>query len=101
MAEKHRLNDQPFTCHNRNYQTDIRRGYPHGVGNAKGSVFPDALVNTGHSLWLEYVTGVEDEVFWLMWYDPNGSPTIPLSGIFHSQDIQTISRGLASFIQVP
>jgi len=102
MAFKDRLNGQAFTCANRRFQTNISKGHPHGVGNAGGSVFAQALVNSGYSLWLEYVSGKDgEEMFWLMWYDPDGSPTIPLSGVFEAPDIQEISRGLASFIQVP
>ncbi len=102
MAFKDRLNVQAYTCANRRYRTNTDKGHPHGTGQAKGSVFPQALVNTGYSLWLEHVTGAEgEEVFWLMWYDGQGSPTIPMSGVFDGPDIQTISRGLASFIQVP
>ena len=102
MAFKHRLNGQAYTCSNSRYHTNTDKGSPHGVGNALGSVFPQALVNTGYSLWLEHVLGPDgEEVFWLMWYDQQGSPTIPLSGIFDGPDIQTISRGLASFIEIP
>lgn len=102
MAHKDRLNGQPFTCANKRYQTNVSKGHPHGPGTAKGSVFPQALVNTGYSLWLEHVLSTDDEeAFWLMWYDGQGLPTIPMSGVFGASDIQEITRGLASFIQVP
>jgi hypothetical protein len=106
MAFKDRLNGIAYTCRNRRYQTNIGRNgsHPHGAGQAMGSVFPHWLVNhNGYSLWLEHVfeptTGAE--WFWLMWYDPNGDPTIPLSGVFDAADIQEMVGRLASFIQVP
>jgi hypothetical protein len=94
----------PYTCANKRFETDISKGRHHGAGQAAGSVFDQPLVGGGgYSLWLEYVTDRVDhrDVFWFMWYDSNGSPTIPLSGVFDSADIQEISRRLASFIQVP
>ena len=67
------------------------------------SVFPTALANTGYSLWLEHVTDklYGQGTYWLMWYDPHGNPTIPLSGVLNAPDIQEMTRQLASFLQVP
>jgi len=57
MAKDHRLNEQPFTCANRRFQTDISKGNPHGENRARGSVFDAPLVQAdGHTLWLEYAT---------------------------------------------
>jgi hypothetical protein len=104
LAFKDRLNDIAFTCSNRRFETDISKGHPHGNGQVIGSVFPQPVFGgIGYTLWLEYVTDKLDghHVFWLMWYDTNGSPTIPLSGVFDASDIQGIASRLATFIQVP
>jgi hypothetical protein len=102
LAAKHRLNGQPFTCSNSKYETNVQKGHAHGTGNASGSVFPHPIVQHGYSLWLEYVTCKDDgaDVFWLMWYDGNGDPTIPLSGVLNADDIQIVSESLASFIKI-
>ena len=60
-----------FTCSNSKYQTNVKLGYAHGAGNAKGSVFETALITRDdESLWLEHVTETNSdaELFWLMWY---------------------------------
>ena len=105
MSARHRVNGTiPYTCENAGYATNIAKGYPHGPGQAAGSVFDQALVggHSGYSLWLEYVTekATGADTFWLMWYD-GGTPTIPLSGVFDASDIQTMASRLASFIKVP
>lgn len=33
-----------------------------------------------------------------MWYDPNGVPTIPLSGVFTKDDLQEMVSLLAGFV---
>jgi hypothetical protein len=104
MAFQHRLNGIAFTCSNRRFNTNITKGHPHGNGQAVGSVFAQPLFwSLSNSLWLEYVEDKVDgvEVFWLMWYDANGSPTIPLSGVFEASDIKEIAKRLAGFIDIP
>jgi hypothetical protein len=105
VARDHRIldpngNRQDFTCANSQYRTDISKGEPHGTGRARGSVFDSPLVNHGGwSLWLEHVVASGgSETYWLMWYDPKGVPTIPLSGVLDKADIQEMSRQLASFV---
>jgi len=101
----HRIiqNGQPisFTCENRRFMTNIARGSAHGAAPARGSVFPNSLINHGgYTLWLEHVVekeGVPD-LFWLMWYDPAGIPTIPLSGIFDRNDLREMLGQLANFV---
>ena len=108
MAFKDRLNGIAYTCSNSRFHTDITKGHPHGAGQARGSVFGQGVLPAsaagGYSLWLEYViepkTG-DDDWFWLMWYDSNEDPTIPLSGVFKRRQIQEMARRLSDFIQVP
>ncbi len=98
------INGQPYTCRNARYQTDVTRGKSHGAGHASGSVFDAPLVNTGqYSLWLEYVQDHKygGDCFWLMWYDGNGRPTIPASGVFDAGQLRSMNAQLAAFIQVP
>ncbi len=78
----------PFTCCNSKYQTNVKLGYEHGKGNAKGSVFETALITRDdESLWLEHVTetGSDAELFWLMWYK-GGRPAVKSSGVFNRTD---------------
>lgn len=89
------ISGQSYTCRNGRFQTDLSKGKPHGAGNAVGSVFDAPLINNGgYSLWLEYVVDHKygDECFWLMWYGGNGTPTIPLSGVFDLDPIENDER---------
>lgn len=95
---------QPYTCRNSRFQTDLTRGKPHGAAQARGSVFNAPLVNNGgYSLWLEYVEDHKfgGNMFWLMWYDGNGAPTIPASGVFDETQLRDMNSQLATFIRVP
>lgn len=90
-----------YTCENRRFRTNIDKGYSHGsLSPVKGSVLEDALINTGYSLWLEHVLDKTsgDEVYWLMWYDHNGTPTIPMSGIFGKDELEQMIGKLARFV---
>lgn len=105
MAIDHRLVGAsgaklPFSCGNRRYRTNINKGVPHGASPTRGSVFPVALINHGYSLWLEHVEeiGSGDEVYWLMWYDSNGTPTIPMSGIFDKAELGEMTKQLTGFL---
>lgn len=98
------INGQPYTCRNARFQTDVKRGKPHGASPACGSVFAAPLVdNGGYSLWLEYVEDHKNSgsMFWLMWYDGQGSPTIPASGVFDDDQLRAMNGQLSSFIRVP
>ncbi len=104
MARKDRIDDQAFTCGNYRFETDTLKGHPHGTDQSPGSVFEQPLIeHDGYSLWLEHVRGKrgDSDCYWLMWYDLEGSPTIPLSGVFDASDIQTLAARLAAFILVP
>jgi hypothetical protein len=105
MAAKDRINGTvPFTCENRAFKTNIHKGVPHSASQARGSVFDAPLIDHGdNSLWLEHVTVKADgsDCFWLMWYDADGTPTIPLSGVLEAGDIKRLAGRLAAFIQVP
>lgn len=111
MSSDHRIidasgNRMPYTCENILYKTDITRGNPSNTQHMKrGSVFNQSLIDSqSHSLWLEYVIDKQNddtELFWLMWYDSQGKPTIPLSGIFRRNDIQLMVGRLAEFILIP
>ena len=105
MANDHRLIDSsgvriPFSCGNRRYRTNVNKGVQHGGSSTRGSVFQGPLINHGYSLWLEHVEEIEtgDEIYWLMWYDNNGFPTIPMSGIFDKDELSEMTRQLASFV---
>ena len=107
MAQDHRIEDHngqrlAFTCENRRYRTNINKGEPHSPqSQTRGSVFQSALVDhDGWSLWLEHVEGIEApaEVYWLMWYGPDGRPAIPLSGVFDRTELSTIVGRLAQFV---
>lgn len=100
------IDGQAFTCRNRRFQTDINNlsSYPHGQGHALGSVFAEPLVNNGgYTLWLEHVEDYKrgDKMFWLMWYNVKGVPTIPASGVFDRIDVRKMVGQLSSFIEVP
>jgi len=89
-----------FTNENSRFRTNTAKGYPHGLGQPAGSVFPDPLFDEGFSLWLEHVieraTGRES--YWLMWYDENGRPTIKVSGVMSRDDLKILAQKL---IEVP
>ena len=90
-----------YTCQNRRFGTDINKGFPHGnYSQTLGSVFPEQLMESnGYTLWLEYVFDENDEnLYWLMWYDSDGKPTIPLSAIFNNDDLGNMITQLTKFI---
>ena len=108
MARDHRIEQNgqrvDYTCENRRFRTDIAKGQSHGQHPTRGSVFAEPLAGgqgpDEYSLWLEHVISTDDpddECYWLMWYC-NGSPTIPLSGILHRDDIANMQRLFAAFI---
>ena len=86
-----------FTFENKGYKTNINNGYPHGNGNAKGSVIESALYkDVDCSLWIEHVVSVKDtsdQCYWFMWYK-NGRSTIPLSGIIGKSGIVTVLNNI-------
>ena len=101
----HTLNGIPFTCENRRFATNITMGFPHGPGQAIGSVIASPLItaasNGGYSLWIEYLTDASGEmapgdVFWLMWYGPTGNPTIPASGVFDKKGLAEMIAALTT-----
>jgi hypothetical protein len=103
MAEKDRLNGVPFTCSNSRYNTNIEKGKPHGRGEARGSVFDKPLVSSnGYTLWLEHVIDrkYDRETLWLMWYKPDGTPTIPMSGEIPADQVKAMASRLAGFIKL-
>ncbi len=108
MATDHRMNGPsgpvPFTCENRRFRTDVSKGQPHGKSPAKGAVTGKPLVDVGgYSLWLEHVETTDDDgptgdYYWLMWYDPSGLPTIPMSGVFGPDDLARMVEQLMAFV---
>jgi len=107
MAYDHRIIDAtgrriPYSCENRSYRTHMTKGNPHGeIAPTGGSVFEAPLVNhAGHTLWLEHVEEISSgaELYWLMWYQPSGVPTIPMSGVFDRAELGQMIGQLASFI---
>lgn len=103
MAKKDRIDDKPFTCRNARFETDIQKGEPHGKGHARGSVFPEPLVPGDRStLWLEFVRNTKggSDTFWLMWYDNEGTPAIPLSGVISVDQIKQMTAKLTDYIKL-
>ena len=94
------INNTPYTCENKRFKTNIVRGKPHGSAAVLGSVFPQALINNGYSLWIEHIIDKNDnsEGFWLMWYDANGAPTIPLSGAMWPNELREMIAQLSKFV---
>jgi hypothetical protein len=97
VAKDHRITHAglklDFSCTNACFRTNVKKGQAHGSCPTKGSVFGGPLVhqaNGGFSLWLEHVENIEsgDEMYWLMWYDAKGFPTMPMSGVFDRDDIK-------------
>lgn len=89
-----------YTCENSRFKTDVTQGHPHGSlpGAALGSVYPDALLQSnGWSLWLEHIADKRGgpSVFWLMWYEPGGKPTMPMSAVFSRADFEEMIGRLA------
>lgn len=107
MARDSRItgeDNQPiaFTCRNRRFETNIRKGEPHKpFADTLGSVFPEPLIDhDGYTLWIEHVWEPETdaEYYWLMWYNPEGIPTIPLSGVFDRTDLEAMVSRLARLV---
>ena len=105
MAADHRIQAPdgsriPFTCENRRYVTDLAEGFPHSPrGEARGSTIKGPLFDFGDaSIWLESVVekASGEKCFWLMWYDSNGRPIIPLSGVFSQSDIERAAQALGT-----
>ena len=90
-----------YTCANYRFRTNTESGFAHGSNVARGSVFPEALACNadGSSLWLEHVVDdSEGSFYWLMWYDAQGKPTIPLSGILTRDHISNMAVMLTKVI---
>jgi len=93
-----------FTNTNSRYETNTKKGHPHGDGKPEGSVFKEPIFIDGDSLWLEHVIDIKtgrDDLYWLMWYDVHGRPTTKVSGILSRDDLKALSRNLSSFLEVP
>ena len=108
MAADHRIEQNGqrlnYTCENAAYRTNIDKGEHHDLSHHyRGSVFAEPIkghLGDEYTLWLEHVKvkhDPDDECYWLIWYK-NGRPTIPLSAIWHREDIAKMQRLLASFI---
>ena len=95
-------NRMPFSCENRAFRTNVNKGETHGAyATTRGSVFKEPLIEgNGWTLWLEHVEEISsgNECYWFMWYQPNGEPTIPLSGVFGRKDLANMQRMLADFV---
>ena len=91
----------PFSCENWRFRTTLAKGFAHGVSGTRGSVLPAPLVAGDYSLWLEHVESKQEDGqrdwYWLMWYDPEGNPTIPLSGVLTRDQLCDMVRHLLQF----
>ena len=80
------------------FRTAIIKGLPHGQHATRGTVTGVPLIHgQDSSLWLEHVEssdGGSGEWYWLMWYTPDGWPTIPASSIFEKADFEEMTRQL-------
>jgi hypothetical protein len=86
-----------FTCSNKRFETNQKKGFPHGQGQAGGSVFQDALYGAGgDSLWLEHVydKAEENECYWLMWYDEHGNAKLGAGTVFNKKDLKEMAARL-------
>lgn len=95
------IGGQPYTCENARFKTNINKGHSHGLAPARGSALLNPLVSHHYSLWLEHIVDKQDdsEAFWLMWYDDQGRPTIPLSGAMWLDQLRDMVGGLSKFIE--
>jgi hypothetical protein len=68
----------------------------------KGSVFLEPLVRGDYTLWLEHVSNRKagPDTFWLMWYDGEGTPKIPMSGVISADQIKLMTAKLSEFIKL-
>jgi len=108
MAADNRIEQQGkrlgYTCENAAYSTNIGKGERHAPSHSyQGSVFSEPIkgrLGDEYTLWLEHVIAKRnpnDECYWLIWYK-NGRPTIPLSAIWHREDLARMQRLLTSFL---
>ena len=92
----------PYSCENKRFRTNVNIGRRHGAALTRGSVTGDALIGSGgYTLWLEHVEEIGDpqaEWYWLMWYDPSGVPTVPLSSVFTRAQLADMVRELMQFV---
>lgn len=97
---ENRLN---FSCRNGKFGTNINRGMSHSPSETPGSVLPEPLAwgVGGYTLWLEHVEDLSDpdaQWYWLMWYDLEGRPILPGSGIFNRDQLARMASQLMRFI---
>lgn len=89
-----------YTCKNARFKTDIHQGFAHAPYSVtRGSVLERPLVESAEAtLWLEHVKeiGGPADLFWLMWYDAGGIPTIPLTAVFGCEALKEMIRRLSS-----
>lgn len=95
-----------YTCTNNNFQTNINLGFHHGTNNTRGSVLNTPLhIDNECSLWIEHVTDHSNprkRLYWLMWYNANGTPTINTSAIFDKNEVKALINNLvSSFLNIP
>ena len=80
-----------FSCATRRHRTDVTRGRAHGERAAtRGSVFAGPLVERdGYTLWLEFVAPSARDTggYWLVWYDPFGTPAFATSTLLEHDDV--------------
>jgi hypothetical protein len=53
-------------------------------------------------LWLEYVRNKKggQNTYWLMWYDDEGTPKLPMSGVISENELKTMTSRLTEFINL-
>ena len=95
-----------FSCANRRFETDLGCGQRHRSSPTLGSVTGEPLVSDPeYSLWLEHVRdrhdearGREEGLYWLIWYNDEQKPVIPLSAVFNRQQLANMARQLMQFL---
>lgn len=65
-------------------------------------MFDTSLISGTLSLWLEYVRNKKggQNTYWLMWYDDEGTPKLPMSGVISENELKTMTSRLTEFINL-
>lgn len=85
----------PFTCENSKFRTDL--SIPPKNPKFPGSVTENPIYEDDQILLLERVENIGNgnKCFWFMWYDYNGIPVMPMSGVIDADDIAEVIRNIS------
>jgi hypothetical protein len=92
----------PFSCENTRFATNLEKGNLHKPkAQTAGNVLENPLLEDDQaSLWLEHVIdkNTYDELYWLMWYNSEGFPIMPMSSVFDKDDLKKMVSNLIKFV---